>query len=143
MDETLRFLVTGQVSAPFTYTVTSSSAAGTYDFDGTLTDRDENDEQRNTTVGGDTSVTIVADAQGTLRVTRSFNPSVVAPGGQVVVRIVVDEFDGPGALTETLPARFTYVSTSLPNEPRVIASDGPVRVHRVGFGALHIYGDVV
>ena len=46
------------VSAPFTYTVNASSTVGTYNFEGTLTDRDENDAQRNTTVGGATSVTV-------------------------------------------------------------------------------------
>ena len=62
-------------------------------------------------------------AQGTPSVTRSFDTdtTMVAPGGQVVVRIAIDGFEGPGALTETLPTGFTYVSTSLPNEPRLSA----------------------
>ena len=120
-SQTVQFVFTGEVSAPFTYTVEASSTAGTYNFEGVLTDKDASDVQRNTTVGGDASVTVVGVRQETLRVTRSFDPSVVAPGGQVVVRIAVDGFDGPGALTETLPAGFSYVSTSLPDEPRVSA----------------------
>ena len=48
---------------------------------------------------------------------RSFNPSTVAPGGEVVVTIDVSNLTF-GAVTETLPSGFTYTHTTLgsPND---------------------------
>ena len=51
---------------------------------------------------------------------RSFDPVTVAPGGEVVVTIAVANYGGFGRVGETLPAGFTYVSSSL--------SDAQVRV---------------
>ena len=47
--------------------------------------------------------------------TRSFSPVSVAPGGQLVVTIAVANYGSAGGVTETLPAGFTYVSSSLPD----------------------------
>ena len=46
---------------------------------------------------------------------RSFSPASVAPGGGVVVTINAASYGVGGAVTETLPEGFTYVSSSLPN----------------------------
>ena len=54
-------------------------------------------------------------AQAEPSATRSFSPASVAPGGEVVVSITADNYGTAGAVTEMLPAGFTYVSSSLPN----------------------------
>ena len=59
--------------------------------------------------------------------TRSFNPDPVAPGGSVVVTIDTNDIGGFGSVTETLPAGFTYVSSSLGTDD-VDASGGQVIV---------------
>ena len=46
--------------------------------------------------------------------TRTFDMPTVAPGGQVVVTLTATGYGFFGAVTETLPAGFTYVSSSLP-----------------------------
>ncbi len=49
--------------------------------------------------------------------TRSFSPTSVAQGGQVVVTIAVVSYGSAGGgVTEMLPAGFTYVSSSLPDD---------------------------
>ena len=45
--------------------------------------------------------------------TRSFSPATVAPGGRVTVTITVANYGLGGGVTETLPAGFSYVSSSL------------------------------
>ena len=52
-------------------------------------------------------------AQTGANVSRSFDPSRVAPGGEVTVTITAESFGLGGSLTETLPAGFTYESSSL------------------------------
>ena len=44
---------------------------------------------------------------------RSFSPPSVAPAGEVVVMITASGYDRFGAVTETLPPGFSYVSSSL------------------------------
>ena len=55
-------------------------------------------------------------AQASPSVTRSFSPQEVEPGGQVVVTINAANYGVGGAVTETLPAGFTYVSSTLPDD---------------------------
>ena len=45
--------------------------------------------------------------------TRSISPTSVAPGEEVTVTITVANYGGFGAVNETLPGGFTYVSSSL------------------------------
>ena len=54
---------------------------------------------------------------------RSFSSSSVAPGRQVVVTITATGYGSLGAVTETLPAGFTYVSSSLVDEGEVTEVD--------------------
>ena len=64
------------------------------------------------TVGGPSSVTVSSPpAQQTASATRSFSPSEVEAGGQLVVTIVVDAYGGIGQLRETFPADFTFESS--------------------------------
>ena len=52
-----------------------------------------------------------AEAQQTASATRSFSPSEVEAGRQLVVTIAVDGYGGIGQLTETFPADFTFESS--------------------------------
>ena len=62
-------------------------------------------------VGGDSTVTVEDDAA--IRATRSFASSSVAPGGSLTVTIIARGHGTFADVVETLPARFTYVSSSL------------------------------
>ena len=103
----VRFTLQGDAS--FTYTVNASSVGGPHTFSGTLRDFDRKD----TEVGGASSVTVEAGMAASA--TRSFDPATVAPGGQVVVTIAAADYGQAGGVTETLPAGFVYVSSSLPD----------------------------
>ena len=73
-----------EANKSFTYTVTASGAAGTYDFSGQLRDSDRVDRN----VGGAASVMVTAGSTTSgARATRSFDTASVAPGGQVEVTI--------------------------------------------------------
>ena len=116
-DRTVRFTLQG-ADKTFTYTVTASSTAGTYDFSGKLRDADRADHD----VGGAASVTVEA-APGGASASRSFSPASVAPDGDVVVTITAAGYGSLGAVTETLPAGFSYVSSSLSEEGEVTEVD--------------------
>ncbi len=49
---------------------------------------------------------------GNATATRSFSPASVAPGGRVTVTIAAANYGTAGGVTETLPAGFTYVSST-------------------------------
>ena len=49
-------------------------------------------------------------------VARSFSPDSVTPGGRVAVTVTTTNYGVSGAVTETLPAGFTYVSSSLADD---------------------------
>ena len=115
----VRFTLFGDDS--FTYTVKASSVAGSHDFSGVLRDF----SQVEYTVGGASAVTVEASSAGGPSATRSFAPASVSPGGQVVVTITASDYGSAGRVTETLPAGFSYVSSSL-NEG-VVASGQTVR----------------
>ena len=108
-QQRVRFTLQGDTS--FTYTVTASSMPGSYQFLGTLRDFDRMDFA----VGGDSSVTVEAAAvePSSAAATRSFSDASVALGGQVVVTIAAANYGQAGGVTETLPAGFTYESSSL------------------------------
>ena len=130
-DRTVRFTLQG-ANKTFTYTVTASSTADDYDFSGTLRDSDRADHD----VGGAVSVTVEAAQQvPSANATRSFNPATVVQGGDVVVTIAATGYGSLGAVTETLPAGFSYVSSSLTAEGEVTEVDArTVRFHPPGGG---------
>ena len=78
-------------------------------FSGVLRDDDRVDH----TVGGATSVTVEAAQEDPASATRSFSPASVDAGDPVVVRIAATGYGSLGAVTETLPAGFSYESSSL------------------------------
>ena len=67
----------------------------------------------------------VAAQQGA-SATRFFDPASVTPGGRVVVTINLADYGQIGGVTETLPAGFGYVSSSLDTE-QVRVTDQQVR----------------
>ena len=78
-------------------------------FSGTLRDSDGVDHS----VGGDTSVTVTSPITTTPSASRSFDSASVAPSGGVVVTIAAADYGQAGGVTETLPAGFAYVTSSL------------------------------
>ena len=92
-----------------TYTVTASQTAGRHSFSGEV--RGIGTPPPTATVGGATDVTVTA-ATGGPSGRRSFSPSSVTAGGQVDVTVAVSGYGAAGALIETLPAGFSFVSSS-------------------------------
>ena len=115
--QTVRFTLQG-ADKTFTYTVTASNTGGTFDFSGELRD----DDRTNHDVGGDSSVTVEAATQQAASASRSFDAASVAAGGEVVVMIAAANYGGFGRVTETLPAGFSYVSSSLDDDE--VSDDG-------------------
>ena len=110
--QTVSFILQG-ADKTFTYTVTASNSAGTHDFAGKLRDADRGDHD----VGGVASVTVeAASPEPAATATRSFDPASVAAGGQVEVTIAATGYGSFGAVTETLPAGFSYDSSSLDDD---------------------------
>ena len=115
----VRFTLQGETS--FTYIVTASRTPASYTFSGTLRDIDRQDH----TVGGASSVTVEA-AQGGASAERSFSSASVAQEGRVTVTITATGYGLAGGVTETLPAGFIYVESSLP-ESQVAETGQDVR----------------
>ena len=118
---TVRFTLQG-ADKTFTYIVTASNTAGGHDFSGKLRDSDRADHD----VGCPCGVTVEAAAQSPEdepSATRSFDKTTVEPGGEVVVTIEATGYGSLGAVTETLPAGFSYESSSLTGEGEVTEVD--------------------
>ena len=104
----------------FTYTVSASNVAGTYEFAGMLRDADTDSHA----VTGAYRVTVNAPPPGsTPSATRSFSATSVDPGADMTVTIGVANYGEFGRVTETLPAGFVYKSSSLDSD-QVNANDG-------------------
>ena len=124
--QTVTFRLIGESS--FTYTVMAASAAGTHSFMGVAL----NEDFLQQTVGGDTTVTVEAAAPPAgFSASRSFAPASVASGGEVVVTIAVSGYGAFGEVKETLPAGFTYVSSSL-DDDAVVESGQTVTFRLIG-----------
>ena len=67
-------------------------------------------------------LSLVAAQQGA-SASRSFSTALVAPGGEVVVTITAAGYGSLGGVTETLPAGFSYVSSSFIEEGEVTEVD--------------------
>ena len=111
----IRFVLADSADNPFTYTVRVSQ---TGDISGKLTaDRVEYD------VTGDASVTVQQSAGPSAM--RTFDKRSVAAGGGPVVATITVSGATQAVVTETLPAGFTYESSSLPdNQVRPDPNDG-------------------
>ena len=107
--QTLTFNLVADASVSYTLTApTTTETRSISGFSGTL----EPAVTEGVGVSGPSSVTVLSPpAQETASATRSFSPSEVASGGQLVVTIAVDAYGGIGQLTETFPADFTFESS--------------------------------
>ena len=114
----VRFTLFGE--SGFDYTVTASSQPGSYTFSGTLRD-DQGDDYPM----ADTSVSVAAPPGGP-SAERSFPAEYVDASSNVVVTVSASGYGQFGAVTETLPSGFTFVSSTLPDS-QVNASSNPVR----------------
>ena len=124
----VRFTLQGD--SLFTYTVTASDTPGPYTFSGTLRDADRTDR----TVGGANSVTVKGP-----EATRSFSSSSVRPSARVTVTIRASNYGEAGGVTETLPAGFSYVNSSLDAVPGIGACQQPGPVHPPGGLFIHLH----
>ena len=114
-SQRIRFVLADSADNPFTYTVRVSQ---TGDISGKLTaDRVEYD------VTGDARVTVQESAGPSAM--RTFDTSSVAAGGEPVVATITVTGATQAVVTETLPAGFTYVESSLSdNQVRPDPNDG-------------------
>ena len=125
--ETVTFaLLGGTPPTTFTYTVRASRVEGAHSFTGVFSGVDEDfDPVSGVQVGGDPSITVAATttppASGPTA-SRSFSANSVDAGGQVTVTITADGYGAFGDVAETLPAGFTYSTSSLPEDQ--VTSDG-------------------
>ena len=99
------------IPSTFMYTVTASSMGGDYSFMGLFSGVDADfDAFDGIAVGGDSNLTVGAPAGPNAN--RSLSADSVDAGGEVTVTIIADGFGAYGQVVETLPAGFTYVSSS-------------------------------
>ena len=104
-SQKIHFVLVESGDSPFTYTVTVSQA-------GTITGELTKDQVKYP-VTGDDSVTVQGSTAPSAK--REFDTrSVAAGGGPVVATITASDIGGQGVVTETLPAGFAYVESSLP-----------------------------
>ena len=98
----LTFALLTPKSVTFTYKVMTADTAGDYDFSGNLVD----DQQMMHAVAGDSRITVGPTAM------RSFS-ATVGTGANLDVMMTARDYGSLGAVVETLPNGFAYVSTDL------------------------------
>ena len=117
--QTITFTLTGEET--FTYTViapATSTSEGAHPFAVVLHDSDMGEQP----VVGHSSITVRATPPPTpgpatpqYKANRGFSETWVRPGTEVTVTITATGYGGLGQVVETLPAGFSYVSSSLPD----------------------------
>ena len=110
--EQVTFTLFGETS--FSYTLTASSTEGSHTFSGTLTDG--NNPPGVYQVASRVTVQAAPPAQDTPTVTRSINPSTVAPSGEVTVTIRASNYGPAGSIVENFPSGFAWVSSTHPDD---------------------------
>ena len=112
----------------FTYTVGASSVEGDHSFSGDYSGVLANfDAFSGIQVGGTSTVTVDA----AIGARRSFATTSVAPGGSLSVTITARGHGSFASVAETLPAGFTYSSSSLPAD-QVVTSGQVVTFSLLG-----------
>ena len=146
--QTVKFALIGETSPfTFTYTVTAASTEDDYSFSGSLGGVLANyDTYSGIDVGGDSSVTVGTETTTTpsptptatagptpsgVSAVRSLPTAPVAAGDEVEVMITAAGYGSFGDVEETLPAGFTYESSSLP-EDQVSQSGQDVKFALIG-----------
>ena len=104
-SQKIHFVLVESGDSPFSYTVTVSQA-------GTITGELTKDQVKYA-VTGDDRVTIQQGGAAP-SATRALDKTSVSAGESVFVTITASGIGGQGVVTESLPAGFTYVSSSLP-----------------------------
>ena len=107
---TITFALFGVTVTEFTYTVTVSEDRGTYDFNGVVLNESEPPESE--TIGGDAQVMVEAADMPMPMATRAFSTMSVPEGGNLTVTIAAMDYGQIGAVVETMPPGFTYVSST-------------------------------
>ena len=135
--QTVTFTLLGETSpTTFTYTVTASSMEGDYSFTGVFSGVDaDTDPFVGVQVGGASDIA-VGPPPGP-NASRSFSPASVTAGGQVTVTIVADRYGSFGDVAETLPAGFTYVSSSGLPADQVVVDGQTVTFALIGEDKTH------
>ena len=103
------------IDTSFDYTVIPSNTAGNYVFSGSIIDMST--PPTYTEIGGDDSIDVVdpVDDSVDISATRTLPGASVEPNEEFTVSITAD-YDGAAAsIDETLPAGFSYVSSTLPD----------------------------
>ena len=116
VGQTVTLALLGATSpTTFTYTVTASSMEGDYSFTGVFSGIDAAvDPFSGVQVGGDSSIA-VGPAAGP-NASRFFSPDPVNAGREVTITITAKGHGNFGDVAETLPAGFTYLRSSLPDD---------------------------
>ena len=116
------FTISG--TSRFSYEVTASGTVGGYIFAGSVMYLDSNnDRQSGGGVGGDSRVAVSPEG---ISADRVISPTMVSPGGRLVVTITTSGFNA-GLIRETLPQGFSYVDDSVtPNDVRAGTDSGDV-----------------
>ena len=116
------FTISG--TSQFSYEVTASGTVGGYIFAGSVTYLDSNNDRKSGgVVGGDSRVAVSPEG---ISADRVISPTMVSPGGRLVVTITTSGFNA-GLIRETLPQGFSYVDDSVtPNDVRAGTDSGDV-----------------
>ena len=97
----------------FTYTVTASETADTYEFSGTIEDIPQDQDGETRVTGGSTDVMVeAAPVTEGPRASRMISPAPVTEGGNIRVTITAMDYGVLGAVVETMPPGFNYVAGS-------------------------------
>ena len=121
-SQKIHFVLADSGDSPFTYTVTVSQA-------GTITG-DLTKDRVTYNVTGQDSVAIQQQGAGPSAM-RALGKTTVTAGESVVVTITASGIGGQGVVTETLPAGFAYISSTLPDsQVRTDANDSQ-KIHFV------------
>ncbi len=100
----------------FTYTVRAPLEEGVYTFSGAMKDSGKAEQK----VGGHSEITVSVTAPSTTlpstgpSATRYFPEPWMLSGGELAITITAKRYGVWGKIVETLPAGFTYASSSLP-----------------------------
>ena len=110
----------------FDYTVTASDTEGTYTFSGIIKDVDLAEFAI-----ADSSINVVAAGVVPASAIRTL-PASVAPGATVTVSMTAADYGAIGSIVETIPAGFTYVSSTLDEDIQVDSTGNPVIFNLMG-----------
>ena len=130
--QTVRFIIVGD-EATFSYTVTASQTAGTHEFSGTV----HNFDKEEAAVDGDSSIEVIGMEipDPVFGAERSISRTSVNSGEQITISVNATEYGTAASIMETLPAGFSYKSSTL-SSAAVNVSDDSLRFTLLGGDSL-------